>query len=65
MLVSKNLFLSFLIPYLLHGFYNYFITSHFMISLGVIIVSWIIGMNLYVNIWQKQKLKTSEYEPKI
>ena len=62
---QKNLFLSFLIPYLLHGFYNYFITSYFMISLGVIIVSWIIGMKLYVDIWQKQKLKTSEYEPKI
>ena len=62
---QKNLFLSFLIPYLLHGFYNYFIISHFVISFGIIFASWIIGMKLYVKIWKKQKLKTSEYEPKI
>ena len=63
---SKSLFLSFLIPYLLHGFYNYFISiNYFVISLALIIVSWFIGIKLFLKLRQEQKLKRREYEKKI
>ena len=63
---SKSLFLSFLIPYLLHGFYNYFIViNYFVISLALIIVSWFIGIKLFLKLRQEQRLKRREYEKKI
>ena len=63
---SKSLFLSFLIPYLLHGFYNYFIgINYFVISLALIIVSWFIGIKLFLKLRQEQRLKRREYEKKI
>jgi|MDTC01.3.fsa_nt_gb RsiW-degrading membrane proteinase PrsW (M82 family) len=63
---SKSLFLSFLIPYLLHGFYNYFIgINYFVISLALIIVSWFIGIKLFLRLRQEQRLKRREYERKI
>ena len=62
----NNLFLSFLIPYLLHGFYNYFISiEYFQISLALVIISWFIGIKLFLKLKQKQKLKGREYEKKI
>ena len=63
---SNNLFLSFLIPYLLHGFYNYFISiEYFQISLALVIVSWFIGIKLFLKLKQEQNLKGKEYEKKI
>ena len=63
---SKSLFLSFLIPYLLHGFYNYFIgINYFGISLALVIVSWFIGINLFLKLRQEQRLKRREYEKKV
>ena len=63
---SRSLFLSFLIPYLLHGFYNYFISiNYFAISLALIIVSWFIGIKLFLKLRQGQRLKRGEYEKKI
>ena len=63
---SKSLFLSFLIPYLLHGFYNYFISiNYFAISLVLVIVSWFIGIKLFLKLRQEQRLKRREYEKKI
>ena len=63
---SKSLFLSFLIPYLLHGFYNYFIgINYFAISLALVIVSWFIGIKLFLKLRQEQRLKRREYEKKI
>jgi len=63
---SKSLFLSFLIPYLLHGFYNYFIgINYFVISLALVIVSWFIGIKLFLKLRQEQRLKRREYEKKI
>ena len=63
---SKSLFLSFLIPYLLHGFYNYFIGIDYLwISLALIIVSWFIGIKLFLKLRQEQRLKRREYEKKI
>mgnify|MGYP000462179534 CR=1 FL=1 len=62
---SKSLFLSFLIPYFLHGFYNYFTIVNFNISLALIIVSWFIGIKLFLKLGQEQSLKRREYEKKI
>ena len=62
---SKSLFLSFLIPYFLHGFYNYFTIVNFNISLALIIVSWFIGIKLFLKLRQEQRLKRKEYEKKI
>ena len=63
---SKSLFLSFLIPYLLHGFYNYFIgINYFVISLALVIISWFIGIRLFLKLRREQKLKRREYEKKI
>jgi len=62
---SKSLFLSFLIPYFLHGFYNYFIDINFWISLALVIVSWFIGIKLFLKLRQEQSLKRREYEKKI
>ena len=62
----KSLFLSFLIPYLLHGFYNYFIViNYWAMSLALVIVSWFIGINLFLKLRQEQRLKRGEYEKKI
>jgi len=62
---SKSLFLSFLIPYFLHGFYNYFIDINFLISLALVIVSWFIGIKLLLKLGQEQSLKRREYEKKV
>ena len=63
---SKNLFLSFLIPYFLHGFYNYFIgINYFEVSLALIIVAWFIGIKLFLKLRQEQRLKRREYEKKV
>ena len=62
---SKSLFLSFLIPYFLHGFYNYFIDINFWISLALVIVSWFIGIKLFLKLGQEQSLKSREYEKKV
>ena len=62
---SKSLFLSFLIPYFLHGFYNYFIDINFWISLALVIVSWFIGIKLFLKLRQEQGLKRREYEKKV
>lgn len=62
---SKSLYLSFLIPYLLHGSYNYFLSNYFLISLLLIIVSWFIGIKLFLKLKQEQRLKRREYEKKI
>ena len=61
----KSLFLSFLIPYFLHGFYNYFTIVNFNISLALIIASWFIGIKLFLKLRQEQRLKRREYEKKI
>ena len=42
---SRSLFLSFLIPYLLHGFYNYFIgINYFVISLALVIFRCVLAL---------------------
>jgi len=62
---SKSLFLSFLIPYLLHGFYNYFHYINLTLSFVLIVVFWYIGIKLFLKLRQEQRLKRREYEKKI
>ena len=62
---SKSLFFSFLIPFLLHGFYNYFLYINSILSLVLIVVFWFIGIKLFSKLRQEQRLKKGEYEKKI
>ena len=62
---SKSLFLSFLIPYLLHGFYNYFHYINLTLSFVLIVVFWYIGIKLFLKLRQEQRLKRREYEKKV
>ena len=62
---GENLIYAFLIPFILHGFYNYFVYSNFLISLLIIVVAWIIGVRLFLSLKKKQKRKKREYEKKI
>jgi RsiW-degrading membrane proteinase PrsW (M82 family) len=62
---SKSLFFSFLIPFLLHGFYNYFLYINSILSLVLIVVFWFIGIKLFLKLKQEQRLKRREYEKKI
>ena len=62
---SKSLFFSLLIPYFLHGFYNYYISINFFISLALVIVSWFIGIKLILKLKEEQRLKKREYGKKV
>ena len=62
---ESNLFLSFFVPFLLHGTYNFFVGVSFIISLIVIIVAWFFAIKFFLIMKKKQKLKKREYEKKI
>ena len=62
---GDNLFFAFIVPFVLHGCYNLFTTSNFFISLGLILISWIIALRLFSRLKKTQKRKRREYEKKI
>ena len=62
---EKNLFLSFFVPFLLHGIYNFFVGVFFGVSLVVIIVAWFFAIRFFLIMKKKQKTKKKEYEKKI
>ena len=62
---EKNLFLSFFVPFLLHGIYNFFVGVIFGVSLVVIIVAWFFAIRFFLIMKKKQKTKKREYEKKI
>ena len=62
---EKNLFLSFFVPFLLHGIYNFFVGVSFGVSLVVIIVAWFFAIKFFIIMKKKQKTKKREYEKKI
>ena len=62
---GDNLFFAFIVPFVLHGCYNLFTTSNFFISLGLILISWIIALRLFSRLKKTQKKKRREYEKKI
>ena len=62
---GDNLLFAFTIPFVLHGCYNLFTVSNFYISLGLILISWIIALKMFAGLKEIQKSKKREYEKKI
>ena len=62
---GDNLFFAFIVPFVLHGCYNLFNCSNFIISLGLVLVSWIIALRMFSRLKKTQKGKKREYERKI
>ena len=61
---GNNLLFAFAIPFVLHGFYNLFIFSNFLVSLFLILISWIIALRMFSVLRQEQNKKKIEYEKK-
>ena len=62
---GDNLFFAFIIPFALHGCYNLFTISNFLVSLALILISWIVGLRLFSGLKKTQKRKKRENEKKI
>ena len=62
---GDNLIFAFLVPFTLHGCYNLFVTSNFIVALLLIFVSWIVALRMFSGLKRKQKRKSKEYEKKI
>ena len=62
---GDNLFFAFIVPFVLHGCYNLFAGFNFIISLALIIISWIIALRMFARLKKTQKKKRREYEKKI
>ena len=62
---GDNLFFAFIVPFVLHGCYNLFASSNFIISLALIIISWIIAIRMFARLKKTQKKKKKEYEKKL
>ena len=60
-----NLLFAFVVPFVLHGCYNLFASSNFIVSLGLVLVSWIIALRMFSRLKKTQKEKKREYEKKI
>tara|TARA_X000000950_G_scaffold48872_1_gene57002 strand:- start:1977 stop:2663 length:687 start_codon:yes stop_codon:yes gene_type:complete len=62
---GDNLLFAFIVPFVLHGCYNLFASSNFIVSLGLVLVSWIIALRMFSRLKKTQKEKKREYEKKI
>ena len=62
---GDNLLFAFLVPFVLHGCYNLFVVSNFLVSLGLTLISWIIALKMFAGLKEIQKSKRREYEKKI
>ena len=62
---GDNLLFAFVVPFVLHGCYNLFASSNFIVSLGLVLVSWIIALRIFSRLKKTQKEKKREYEKKI
>ena len=62
---ENNLALCMIVPILLHGAYNYFAGSIFIISLLIVIISWIVLLRAFSRLKKSQKKKRKEYEKKV
>ena len=61
----NNLMLTFIVPYFLHAYYNYFAVVNYKIMYLELIVGWALAFILFRNLISKQKTKKNEYEKKI
>ncbi len=62
---GDNLLFAFIVPFVLHGCYNLFASSNFIVSLSLVIISWIIALRMFSRLKKTQKEKKREYEKKI
>ena len=62
---GDNLLFAFVVPFVLHGCYNLFGSSNFIVSLSLILISWIIALRMFSRLKKTQKDKKREYEKKI
>ncbi len=62
---GDNLLFAFVVPFVLHGCYNLFASSNFIVSLGLVLVSWVIALRMFSRLKKTQKKKKREYEKKI
>ena len=62
---GDNLIFAFLIPFVLHGCYNLFTYSNFIVSIILIAVSWIVALRMFARLKKTQSTKKREYEKKI
>ena len=62
---QDNLTLCIIVPILLHASYNFFVSTNFLLALLVIFISWLILLNAFSKLKNKQKKKKKEYEKKI
>ena len=57
---GDNLFFAFIIPFVLHGCYNLFISSNFLVAVLLIIISWIIALRMFSRLKKTQMKKRKE-----
>ena len=62
---GDNLIFAFVVPFALHGCYNLFVYSNFLVAIILIIISWIIGLRLFSKLKKGQGRKRKENEKKI
>ena len=62
---GDNLFFAFIIPFVLHGCYNLFISSNFYAAMLLIIISWIMALRMFSRLKKTQRKKRKEYEKKV
>ena len=62
---GDNLIFAFVIPFVLHGCYNLFASSNFLISLILILIAWIVALRMFSRLKKTQKTKRKEYEKKL
>jgi len=62
---GDNLIFAFVIPFVLHGCYNLFASSNFLVSLILILIAWIVALRMFSRLKKTQKSKRKEYEKKI
>ena len=62
---GDNLIFAFLVPFVLHGCYNLFTSSNFLVSLILILIAWILAIRMFSRLKKTQKTKRREYEKKL
>ena len=62
---GKNLSLALIVPYIVHGSYNFLVSFPNYYFLCVLIIALIFSIFLYKNVRESQRLKKSEHEKKV
>ena len=62
---QNNLALCMIVPILLHGSYNFFAHTYFIVSLLIVIISWVVVLRSFARLKKSQKKKKREYEKKV